>query len=188
MQRRGVNGSHGPDVAREADMKECRLNGGLRVSCARQRCRATADGKQLTISDPLQAPSAGLAIPAAISFASFAQFVLVEAGLSQFGARIPPHWSLAGLPVSAAISLAPLAQHVLSRHAAVARIPRPPYGRLPVQSQGIGKRPRPELQKEQLPLRRRTQIFAFLATFLILQLVWVAGPPLLVGAHPNLVV
>jgi hypothetical protein len=114
MQRRGVNGSHGPDVAREADMKEGRLNGGLRVSCARQRCRATADGKQLTISDPLQAPSAGLAIPAAISFASFAQFVLVEAGLSQFGTRIPPNWSLAGLPVSAAISLAPLAEHVLT--------------------------------------------------------------------------
>ena len=58
---------------------------------------------------PLQAPSASLAIPAAISFASFAQLVLVEAGLSQFGARISPNWSLAGLPVSAAISFAPLA-------------------------------------------------------------------------------
>jgi hypothetical protein len=57
----------------------------------------------------LQAPSASLAIPAAISFASFAQLVLVEAGLSQFGARISPNWSLAGLPVSAAISFAPLA-------------------------------------------------------------------------------
>ena len=52
------------------------------------------------------------------------------------------------------------------------RIPHPAHGRLPVQSQRIGKRPRPELQKEQLPLRRRTHIFAFLATFLILQLVW----------------
>ena len=62
---------------------------------------------------PLQAPSASLAIPAAISFASFAQLVLVEAGLSQFGARISQNWSLAGLPVSAAISFAPLAQHVL---------------------------------------------------------------------------
>ena len=58
---------------------------------------------------PLQAPSASLAISAAISFASFAQLVLVEAGLSQFGARISPNWSLAGLPVSAAISFAPLA-------------------------------------------------------------------------------
>ena len=62
---------------------------------------------------PLQSPSASLAISAAISFASFAQLVLVEAGLSQFGARIPPNWSLAGLPVSAAISFAPLAEHVL---------------------------------------------------------------------------
>ena len=48
----------------------------------------------------------------------------------------------------------------------------PAHGRLLVQSQRIGKRPRPELQKEQLPLRRRTDIFAFLATFLILQLAW----------------
>ena len=56
----------------------------------------------------LQAPSASLAISAAISFASFAQLVLVEAGLSQFGARISPNWSLAGLPISAAISFAPL--------------------------------------------------------------------------------
>jgi hypothetical protein len=57
------------------------------------------------------------------------------------------------------------------RHAAIARIPRPADGRLPVQSQWIGKKPRPELQKEQLPPRRRTHIFVFLATFLILQLV-----------------
>src|SRR5262245_17887314 len=47
------------------------------------------------------------------SGALFAQLVLVEAGLSQFGAHIPPNWSLAGLTVSAAISFAPLPQHVL---------------------------------------------------------------------------
>ena len=102
---------------------------------------ALGDAEPLCNTDnqrPLQAPSASLAISAAISFASFAQLVLVEAGLSQFGARISSNWSLAGLRV---------------------------------QSQRIGKRPRPELQKEQLPLRRRTHIFAFLATFLILQLV-----------------
>ena len=57
----------------------------------------------------LQAPSASLAIPAAVSLASFAQRVLVEASLSQFGAHIPPNWPLAGLTVSAAISFAPLA-------------------------------------------------------------------------------
>jgi hypothetical protein len=61
----------------------------------------------------------------------------------------------------------------LFRHAAIARILHPAHGRLLVQSQRIGKRPRPELQKEQLPLRRRRHIFAFLATFLILQLAWV---------------
>jgi hypothetical protein len=57
---------------------------------------------------PLQLTSAGLAIPAAVSFASFAQLILVEAGLPQFSARIPANGSLAGLPVSAAISFAPL--------------------------------------------------------------------------------
>jgi hypothetical protein len=62
---------------------------------------------------PLQATSTGLAIPAAISFASFAQLVLVETGLPQFGAHIPTNWSLAGLAVSAAISFAPLPQRVL---------------------------------------------------------------------------
>jgi hypothetical protein len=57
---------------------------------------------------PLQLTSAGLAIPAAVSFASFAQLILVETGLPQFAAHIPPSWSLAGLAVSAAISFAPL--------------------------------------------------------------------------------
>jgi hypothetical protein len=61
----------------------------------------------------LQTTSTSLAIPTAISCALFAQLVLVEAGLSQFGAHIPPNWSLAGLTVSAAISFAPLPQHVL---------------------------------------------------------------------------
>ena len=51
------------------------------------------------------------------------------------------------------------------RRAAIARIPHPADGRLPVQSQRIGKKPRPELQKEQLPLQRRTRIFVLLATF-----------------------
>ena len=57
---------------------------------------------------PLQAPSASLAIPAAISFASFAQLVLVETGLSQFAAHVSTNRPLAGLPISAAISFAPL--------------------------------------------------------------------------------
>jgi hypothetical protein len=59
---------------------------------------------------------------------------------------------------------APLARPCFRRRAAIARIP-PAVGRLPVQSQWIGKRPSPELQKEQLRLRRRTHIFALLATF-----------------------
>src|SRR5882724_215092 len=62
---------------------------------------------------PLHAPPTSLAIPTAVSFASFAQLILVEAGLSQFGAHIPPNWPLASLTVSAAISFAPLPQHVL---------------------------------------------------------------------------
>ena len=57
---------------------------------------------------PLQTTSTSLAVPTAISFASFAQLVLVEASLSQFAAHVPANWSLAGLPVSAAISFAPL--------------------------------------------------------------------------------
>ena len=57
---------------------------------------------------PLQATSTSLAIPAAVSFASFAQLVLVKAGLSQFAAHVPANWPLAGLPVSTAISFAPL--------------------------------------------------------------------------------
>src|SRR6185369_15206707 len=61
----------------------------------------------------LQATSTSLAIPTAISCALFAQLLLVEAGLSQFGAHIPANWSLAGLPVSAAISFAPLPERVL---------------------------------------------------------------------------
>ena len=62
---------------------------------------------------PLELASTSLAIPTAISFASFTQLILVEASVSQFGAHIPPNWSPAGLPISAAISLAPLAQRVL---------------------------------------------------------------------------
>ena len=56
----------------------------------------------------LQATSTSLAIPAAISFASFAQLVLVETGLSQFAAHVSANRPLAGLPISAAISFAPL--------------------------------------------------------------------------------
>jgi hypothetical protein len=67
----------------------------------------------LNISAALHAPSASLAILAAISFASFAQLVLVETGLSQFAAHVSPSRSLAGLAVSAAIPFTPLAQHVL---------------------------------------------------------------------------
>src|SRR6476659_6038802 len=52
---------------------------------------------------------------------------------------------------------------------AIARIAHPldrrTLGRLPVQPQWIGKRPRSELQKEQLPLRRRTHSCALLSTF-----------------------
>src|SRR6267378_86621 len=52
---------------------------------------------------------------------------------------------------------------------AIARIAPPldrrTLGRLPVQPQWIGKRPRSELQKEQLLLRRRTHSCAFLSTF-----------------------
>jgi hypothetical protein len=57
---------------------------------------------------PKLATSTSLAIPATISFALFAQLILVEARLSQFPAHIPPSWSLTGFPVCAAISFAPL--------------------------------------------------------------------------------
>jgi hypothetical protein len=60
------------------------------------------------------------------------------------------------------------------RHAAIARIAHPldrrRLERRPAQPQWIGKRPRSELQKEQLPLLRRTHTCAFVSTFLILQL------------------
>jgi hypothetical protein len=62
----------------------------------------------------------------------------------------------------------PLARPCFRRHAAIARIgPLDPrtLGRLPVQSQWIGNRPRSELQKEQLPLRRRTHSCALISTF-----------------------
>ena len=68
---------------------------------------------------------------------------------------------------------APLARPCFRRHAAIARIAhldRRTLGHLPVQPQWIGKRPRSELQKEQLPLRHRTHTCAFVSTFLILQL------------------
>jgi hypothetical protein len=61
----------------------------------------------------LQATSAGFAIAATVSFALFAQAVLVETRLPQFAAHIPPNRSLAGLAVSAAVSFALLAQAVL---------------------------------------------------------------------------
>jgi hypothetical protein len=51
-------------------------------------------------------------VPATIAFALFAQPVLVETGLPQFAAHIPPNWSLAGLPVSAAVSFTLLPQPV----------------------------------------------------------------------------
>jgi len=78
------------------------------LECA-GRCRAVPD-HPATLKNlrPLQATSTSLAIPTAISFALFAQLVLVEASLSQFATHIPPNWSLAGLPVCAAISFAPL--------------------------------------------------------------------------------
>ena len=64
---------------------------------------------------------------------------------------------------------APPARPCFRRHAAIARIAHPldrrTLGRLPVQPQSIGKRPRSELQKEQLPLRRRTNSCASLSTF-----------------------
>src|SRR5882724_7339850 len=63
---------------------------------------------------------------------------------------------------------APLACPCFRRHAAIARIApldRRRLGRLLVQPQWIGKRPRSELQKEQLPLRRRTHSCACHSTF-----------------------
>jgi hypothetical protein len=60
----------------------------------------------------LQATSTRFPVPATISFALFAQLVLVETGLPQFAAHIPPNWPLAGLPVSAAVSFALLPQPV----------------------------------------------------------------------------
>jgi hypothetical protein len=52
------------------------------------------------------ATSTRFPVPATISFALFAQFVLVETSLPQFAAHIPSNRFLAGLPVSAAISFA----------------------------------------------------------------------------------
>jgi hypothetical protein len=60
----------------------------------------------------LQAASTRFPVPATISFALFAQLVLVETSLPQFAAHIPPNRSLAGLPVSAAVSFALLPQPV----------------------------------------------------------------------------
>jgi hypothetical protein len=61
----------------------------------------------------LQAASAGFAVAATVTLALFAHPVLVETGLPQFAAHIPPNRSLAGLAVSATISFALLAQAVL---------------------------------------------------------------------------
>jgi hypothetical protein len=95
------------------DMNEAANQGGLAMTGARgsaERCRTTLQHQELAT---LQATSTSLAISAAVSFASFAQRILVETGLPQFSAHIPPNWPLAGLTVSAAISFAPLPQRVL---------------------------------------------------------------------------
>jgi len=67
----------------------------------------------LKICRPSLATSTSLAIPTAISFASFAQLILIKASLSQFATDVPAHWSLAGFSVSAAISFAPLPERIL---------------------------------------------------------------------------
>ena len=61
----------------------------------------------------LQATSTGFAVAATVSFALFAQSVLVETSLPQFAAYIPPNRSLARLAVSATVSFALLAEAVL---------------------------------------------------------------------------
>jgi hypothetical protein len=66
----------------------------------------------VVLSESKLATSARFPVPATITFALFAQLVLVETSLPQFAAHIPPYWSLAGLPVSAAISFALLPQPV----------------------------------------------------------------------------
>jgi hypothetical protein len=62
--------------------------------------------RQPKYRSPILATSASLAIPTAISFALFAQPILVEASCAQFAAHIASDWPLAGFPVSAAISFA----------------------------------------------------------------------------------
>jgi hypothetical protein len=66
----------------------------------------------VVLSELILAISTRFPVPATISFALFAQLVLVETGLPQFAAHIPPNWPLAGLPVSAAVSFALLPQPV----------------------------------------------------------------------------
>jgi hypothetical protein len=66
----------------------------------------------VVLSESILAISARFPVPATISFALFAQLVLVETGLPQFAAHIPPNRPLAGLPVSAAVSFALLPQPV----------------------------------------------------------------------------
>ena len=61
----------------------------------------------------LQPTSAGFAVAATVSFALFAQPVLVETSLPQFAAYVPPNRSLARLAVSATVSFALLAEAVL---------------------------------------------------------------------------
>ena len=61
----------------------------------------------------LQATSTGFAVAATVSFALFAQSVLVETSLPQLAAYIPPNRSLARLAVSATVSFALLAETVL---------------------------------------------------------------------------
>ena len=57
--------------------------------------------------------SANLAIPAAVSFALFAQPFFVEAGRSQILAPIPSHGPAAGLAISAAIAFTLLSKPLL---------------------------------------------------------------------------
>jgi hypothetical protein len=64
--------------------------------------------------NPLHAAvSAGLTIAATVTFALFAQFILIQACGPQFTADISPNWPLARLTVATAVSFALLAQPVL---------------------------------------------------------------------------
>jgi hypothetical protein len=64
------------------------------------------------VASVILATSTRFPVLATISFALFAELVLVETGLPQFAAHVSPNGSLAGLPVSAAVSFALLPQPV----------------------------------------------------------------------------